>query len=228
MIGAVASVDPWFAQRATIPVTAQVGRLTVPMEERRWEVLLIGGGSGTGKTSIGYRLAHHYGVGITEFDDVVEAVKAMTTPDQQPTLHYWDTHPEAMSWTPQQIVDLTQAVRKQLHPAAEAVVANHLDTALPIVLEGDYLLPRLVTQDRFGIIPAAGRVRGVFLFEPEEEQISANLSLREQTGGDMTVRAHVSWLLGEALRLECERVGVPTLTARPWPTLLHRVRAALL
>lgn len=89
-------------------------------------------------------------------------------------------------------------------------------------------LPRSVTQDRFGIIPAAGRVRGVFLFEPEEEQISANLSLREQTGGDMTVRAHVSWLLGEALRLECERVGVPTLTARPWPTLLHRVRAALL
>ena len=80
----------------------------MPMEERRWDVLLIGGGSGTGKTSIGYRLAHHYGVGITEFvDDVVEAVKAMTTPDQQPTLHYWDTHPEPMSWTPQRIVDLT-------------------------------------------------------------------------------------------------------------------------
>lgn len=197
------------------------------VEKRRWDVLIIGGASGTGKTSISYRLAHDYGVGITEFDDVVEAVKAMTTPDQQPTLHYWDTHPEAMSWAPQQVVDLTQAVCDRLHPAAEAVVANHLDAGVPLVLEGDYLLPRLVTQVRFGVIPAAARVRGVFLFEPDEKQICANLELREPAGGDMTIRAHVSWLLNEARRLECERVSVPAVTARPWPTLLDRVRAAL-
>ena len=197
-----------------------------PMDQRRWDVLLIGGASGTGKTSVSYQIASDHGVGITEFDDVVEAIKAMTTPQQQPTLHYWDTHPEAMSWTPQQIVELTHAVREQLHPAAEAVVRNHLETEVPIVLEGDYLLPRLVSQARFGSAAAAGRVRGAFLFEPDEEQISANLSRREPAGGDMTVRAHVSWMLGEALRLECHRVGVPALTARPWATLLDRVRAA--
>ena len=190
-------------------------------------MLVIGGASGIGKTSISYRLARDHGVGITEFDDVVEALKAMTTPDQQPTLHYWDTHPEAMSWTPQQIVDLTQAVCEELGPAADAVVANHLDTDVPVILEGDYLLPRLVAQAEFGGHPSAGRVRGVFLFDPDEAQIAANLRMREPGGGDMSLRARVSWLRGEALRRECERVGVPALTARPWPTLLDRVRAVL-
>jgi 2-phosphoglycerate kinase len=201
--------------------------VTSPLEERRWDVLVIGGASGIGKTSISYRMAHDHGVGITEFDDVVDAVKAMTTPNDQPTLHYWDTHPEAMSWTPQQIVDLTQQVCEELHPAAEAVVLNHLDTEVPVVFEGDYLLPRLVSQAAFGDIPNAGRVAGIFLYDPDVEQIAANLHSREPKGGDMTVRARVSWLRGEEMRRECDRLGVPALSARPWPTLLERVSAAL-
>jgi hypothetical protein len=36
---------------------------------RRWQVLLIGGASGTGKTSVSYRLAQYFGVGLTEIDD---------------------------------------------------------------------------------------------------------------------------------------------------------------
>lgn len=200
---------------------------TTPLRERHWDVLIIGGASGVGKTGISYRLAHEHGVGITEFDDVVEALKAMTTPDQQPTLHYWDTHPDAMAWTPEQIVDLTQQVCDVLSPAAEAVVANHLDTDVPVVLEGDYLLPGLLTQPVFGDRRSAGRVRGLFLVEPDEEQIAVNLRTREPRGGDMTKRARVSRLRGEALRRECERLDVPALNARPWSTLVDRVRAAL-
>jgi 2-phosphoglycerate kinase len=201
--------------------------LTSPAPGRGWDVLIIGGASGTGKTSVSYGLAHEHGVGITEFDDVVEALKAMTTPDQQPTLHYWDTHLEAWSWSAQQIVDLTQRVCEDLHPAAEAVVANHLDTGVPVVLEGDYLLPRLLTQATFRGLHSAGRVRGVFLVDPDEEQIRANLQTREPNGGDMTARARVSWLYGEALQEECRRLGVPALSPRPWQTLTERVRAAL-
>ena len=31
-----------------------------------WDVLLVGGASGTGKTGVSYRLAQHFSVGITE------------------------------------------------------------------------------------------------------------------------------------------------------------------
>src|SRR4051812_40099507 len=37
---------------------------------RTWEVLLLGGASGTGKTRVAYTLAQHLGVGITQVDDL--------------------------------------------------------------------------------------------------------------------------------------------------------------
>jgi len=70
-------------------------------------------------------------------------------------------------------------------------------------------------------------VQGVFLFDDDESQIKANLRMREPDGGDMTARARVSWLCGEALRRECDRIGVPALNARPWQTLTERVRGVL-
>jgi 2-phosphoglycerate kinase len=53
-----------------------------------WKVLLICGPSGVGKTRLSYPLAHRFGVPIVEVDDAVEALLAMTTPEQQPELHH--------------------------------------------------------------------------------------------------------------------------------------------
>lgn len=41
----------------------------MPSESPPWQVLLLGGASGVGKSSVSYRLAQHYGVGLTEVDD---------------------------------------------------------------------------------------------------------------------------------------------------------------
>ena len=112
---------------------------------RRWQVLLIGGASGSGKTSVSYRLAHHFGIGITEADDIHCALMRMTTPEQQPALHYWQTHPEAQQWPAEEILQLFLASCHALAPALEAVIANHLESDVPLVLEGDYILPALAT-----------------------------------------------------------------------------------
>ena len=59
--------------------------------ERSWSVLLLGGPSGVGKTSVSYALARRFGVGLSEIDDLYIVAKQMTTPAQQPVLHRWDT-----------------------------------------------------------------------------------------------------------------------------------------
>src|SRR5689334_15496908 len=102
--------------------------------KRTWEVLLIGGASGTGKTSISYRIAQHFGVGITEVDDFHELLLRMTTPEQQPALHFWNTHPEAVHLSAEEIVEQGWDVRAALHPGLEAVIANHLESCVPIIL----------------------------------------------------------------------------------------------
>ena len=189
--------------------------------------MLIGGPSGTGKTRLSYPLARRFDVPIVEVDDIVEALTAMTTPDQQPALHYWATHPEAARLPPEGILKLHLGVAEALEPALAAVIANHLDTDTPVVIEGDYLVPALATRERFGEIPTNGRVAAVFLHEPDEAQIVANFAGREPADGEQRQRARVSALYSEWLAVEAARCGVPVIRPRPWSSLKQRVLGVL-
>jgi 2-phosphoglycerate kinase len=190
-------------------------------------VLLIGGASSSGKTSISYRLAYHFGIGITEADDIYEAIMHMTTPEQQPTLHYWQTHPEAGQLPAEEILKLHLATCRQMAPAFEAVIANHLEAEIPLVLEGDYLLPALAAQPEFNGIPNAGRVRGLFVHEEDEEQFVRNYLQREPTSGRQEKRARVSWLHSQWLQQQASEVGGIVVSARPWETVFERVLESL-
>jgi 2-phosphoglycerate kinase len=182
-------------------------------------VLLIGGPSGVGKTRLSYPLARRFGVPIVEVDDIVEALKATTTPEQQPALHYWATHPEAADLPPEGILGIHLAVAEALEPALEVVIANHLETDTPVVIEGDYLVPAFAARDR--------RVASVFLHEPDIGQLVENFAGREPDEGRQHGRARVRALYGEWLAAEAVRFRVPLVAARPWSTLEHRVLTAL-
>jgi 2-phosphoglycerate kinase len=192
-----------------------------------WKVLLIGGASGTGKTRLSYPLARRFGVPIVEVDDIVEALQAMTTPDQQPALHHWATHPEAAQLPAEGILQIHLAVAESLALALAAVVANHLETDTPVIIEGDYLVPGFAARDSFNGIPANGQVASLFLHEADEVQLVANYSGREPGEGEQQTRARVSVLYGEWLAAEAGRYGVPVIRPRPWSSLERRVLALL-
>ena len=193
--------------------------------ERTWTVCLLGGPSGTGKTKITYRLAAHFGVGITEVDDLHIAVEHMTTPDQQPMLHYWKTHPEAAKLPPERILELHLAVSEVLIPPLVAVVANHIETNTPIVLEGDYIVPALIQR----CITQFGRehITSAFLVEDDQGQLVQNFASREPEAGTQTKRAQVSQIYGRWLKDEAERLGLPFAEGRPWETVVDRVCRAI-
>ncbi len=109
--------------------------------QRSWQVLLLEGPSGVGKTSVSYRLASHFGIGITEVDDFQVILERMTTPTEQPVLHYWRTHPEAGNLSAEEIVKQTIAVGQVMASALEAVITNHIESRTPLVLDGDFILP---------------------------------------------------------------------------------------
>ncbi|MDP4510471.1 hypothetical protein [Nonomuraea turcica] len=190
-------------------------------------IILLGGASGVGKTQISYPLARLLGIPIVEVDDLVEALQAMTTPDQAPLLHYWQTHPEAHTLPPEKIVELQIAAAQALTPAVAAVIANHLNTGTPVLIEGDYLLPALAVAGSFAGTAAADRVRAVFLHEPDERQLVDNYWRREPDAGEQHTRARVSRLYGDWLAGQARELGVPVVSARPWPDVVDRVTAAL-
>ena len=152
----------------------------------QWIVTLVCGASGAGKSCVARPLGARYGVSLAEADDIVTALQAITTPEQQPMLHFWETHPQFRSWAPERIAARHFEVASALRPAYAAVIADHVEFAAPVVFEGDYLLPELAAE-------AGPAVRAVVLDEQDEDQITANYLRREPGGQQATAPGSAPW-----------------------------------
>ncbi len=187
---------------------------------KNWDVFAVAGPSGVGKSSVSYALARYFGVAVAEVDDLFHAVEALTTPVQQPSIHYWRTHPEAAELPPARILELQLNVSRTMAPAIASVIDNHIETRMRVVLDGDYILPELIAE-------YPNRVKAIFLYEDDQDQIMRNYSSREPVEGQQRKRAQVSLLLGRWLRDECERLGVAAIPSRPWETVVERTITAV-
>ncbi len=107
----------------------------------------------------------------------------MTTPEQQPALHFWRTHPAPDQLTAAQIMEQGLDVRRVMADGLDAVIGNHLESQTPVVLEGDFLSPALAAQTSFAGQPNDGRVRAVFLYEADEQQLATNFAQRGRRAG---------------------------------------------
>lgn len=193
--------------------------------ELPWQVLLLGGASGVGKTSVSYRLAQHYNVGLTEVDDFQVVLEHMTDPGRYPAFHYWRTHTEEASRMDADAqLALFLRYASTLEEALALVIGNHLETRMPVILEGDFILPSLAVRDIYGEEPPDGQVRAIFLYE-EEAQIARNYRQRE--GHEQPQRARTSWRVSEWLRAEAALLNLPAVPARPWETVLERIIKAV-
>lgn len=205
-------------------------RLNSPL----WQVLLVGGASGAGKTVLAHKLARHYGVSLLLVDDVRLALQQVTTPEQQPTLHYFLTTPDVWLQPEDDLLAGFVGVTNALAPALGVIVAHHLivDGAGPLIIEGDGIAPSLIGRQS-PVLPhirdaglMAG-VRTIFVDEPDEEMIFANMRSRgrgfeRMPPDEQHVNAHAAWLYGEWLRDEAEKYHALMIPARPLETLFER------
>lgn len=109
------------------------------MAELWWDIVLIGGASGIGKSRAAARLAGEAGAFVVEFDDVVSAVQEITTAAQHPGLHHFDDLAGAEGLSVERELELQIATARALEPAVLGVVRNRLTVDVPAVVEGDYL-----------------------------------------------------------------------------------------
>ncbi|HWC31912.1 MAG TPA: hypothetical protein VG709_02155 [Actinomycetota bacterium] len=196
------------------------------MTERSWSVLLVGGASGVGKSAVSYRLAAELGVNLTAVDDVQNILERMTDPDRYPVVHLWRLHPERLLALEEAgMLAHTLEYAAVVAEALEPVIASHLQSGVPLMLEGDFILPSLAIREAYDGVPADGRVRALFLYEEEEAQIARNFAARE--GEEQPFRARACWRYSEWLRDECRRLGVTAIPARPWETVLDRALGAV-
>jgi 2-phosphoglycerate kinase len=199
-----------------------------------WTVLLIAGPSGVGKSSVAPLIAVRYGVAWLMVDDLRLALQRsrVTLPERTNALYCFETAPDVRQLPPERRRDAAIAVGEVLSPAIEVVVENHVDQAIPIVIEGDAIQPALLDRPPVQTRAGDGRIHAVFLVEPDAEAFLSNIRSRRSriagwTDYEVALYARGMWLYGQWLAREAHRFGVPVITPRPWATLVDRIIAAI-
>jgi len=198
-----------------------------PKQDRshNWKVLLIGGSSGVGKTVVARELANYLSLSLLLLDDVRLALQQATSNETNPELHVFLNY-ETEQWRNSESIyadwiTVGQAMVKPLN----AIISHHIivpDVGV-IIIEGDGILP--IVSNQF-IEPKD--VCTVFIVEQNEKQLLHNLQSRGRGFNDWDKMeqegfAHASWLYGQWLAQEANKLELPVLNAQPQQTILERL-----
>ena len=148
-----------------------------------WHVFLIGGHSATGKTVASKRLGLRLGVPWMQVDDLQLAFQRARArlPNGTDALNFFLETPDVwVSCGPEVLCDALIAVGEVLLAPLEVVIEHHVDQSAPIVIEGDGILPSLLSRPP--VLERAGAIRATFLVEPDESEILANMLARGRYG----------------------------------------------
>lgn len=205
-----------------------------PGREGRGSVLLIGGPSGTGKTTVAEQLGLRLGIPWLQVDDLRLALQygRVTLPRRTSDLYFFLETPAVWRLPPERLRDALIAVGEAMVPSIEIVVANHVDQSAPAIIEGDGILPALLARPMVRERALAGHVRAVFLAEHDEHALLSSIrapgrGTADQTEEELRTEARAKWLYGRWLADGASALGLPVVEARPWGSLVDRIAAAL-
>ena len=185
------------------------------MNKNIWTVLLVGGSSGIGKTCLTKELAKAYNAKIIEADDICCAVKAMTSADLYPAIHYWYGDIDWRDIGVDANVEWLSKVSKEIRNGLKAVIDSHIEAGSTVIIEGDFI------SAEFAASFENPNVRSIYVYESDETQIVNNY-LRRESGEPQQFRASISAAYGKKLKRDCDKYGVNIIESRPWNTLLNR------
>ena len=198
---------------------------------RDWTVLLVGGNSGAGKTTVAQRLGQIYGVSVAQVDDFRLVLQRVTSASEYPDLHFFLQPNVVSEYTPAELCQRLIRVGQIMSDALEIVVAHHVVTRTPLILEGDGIVPALAAQRVFDNCRVPNDVHAIFLIEADQEQLLRN-QRRPGRGDDIDQDESERWvalssLYGQWMVQEAQKHTLPAISAQPWATVIERMQHIL-
>jgi 2-phosphoglycerate kinase len=180
-------------------------------------LLLIGGPSGVGKSRLAHALAHQTASTVGQIDDMQTAIEELVPPERLPE-YFVPSTTYLRTDSPEEINDAIERIAAFFAPAVMAAISNRIESGTPTVWEGDWISPEVAVQA--STLGAAS----LFLLASEDE-IRTNFLRRD--GDEQHGRARVSATRSLRLADRCRELGLATVNARPFDTLVLRACGAL-
>ncbi len=198
---------------------------------RLGKVLLIGGASGTGKTTLAKALALRFGVAWVQVDDLRLALQRsnvrMPTDHGTESLYFFERTPDVWNLPAERLRDGLIAVGETMTEAIAVVIENHIAQDDPAVIEGDGIHPALVAHPNLRGYAATGLLRAAFLSPQSEDELLRNMigrgrGVAERRTPELTRIAEMNWLYSAWLEDDARRRGVHVMPITPRDTLVDR------
>ena len=221
----------------TRPVHETHATPTRPVEAaqaRLGKVLLIGGASGTGKTTLAKALSASLGIAWVQVDDLRLALQRSNVrlPTAQATeaLYYFERTPDVWSLPAERLRDGLIATGEAMIDAIAIVVENHIVQNDPAVIEGDGILPSLLAHPGLRTYAATGHLRAAFLTSASEDELLRSMIDRgrgvpDRRPDELARIAAMNWLFSAWLEADARRRNLPVIPTGPRDTLVERVAA---
>ena len=140
---------------------------------------------------------------------------------------YLDKQPSFRRRTPEEQRAALISVGNIMSTALEAIVENHVDQRLPIVIEGDGILPSLLSRP--AVLERAAWTRAAFIVESDKGALRTALASRGgsrvvgRTPAELQAAVQANWMFGQWLAAEASRRNLAVVEPRPWDTLPDRL-----
>ena len=169
-------------------------------------VLLVGGATGTGKSSVATEVAHRLGITrVTSTDFIRETMRAVFSPRSMPSVHH-------SSFAGDPLIETFLDQTRNVVVGVEAAIERSMKEGWSMVLEGVHLVP--------GLVPAAidgALVVHCVLAVDNERVHRTNFRIRDAATGGVRSMGHYVDNLGEIRLIQdylverADRFGVPVV-----------------
>ncbi|MEO8456812.1 MAG: hypothetical protein ABI559_03265 [Chloroflexota bacterium] len=191
---------------------------------RPWRVLLLGGTTAVGKSTIAPQVAKALGFTLISADSIWRAITSITTAQTHPVLFQWP-RPEVVPDDPSHLLQVHIEEAAAITPALDAFLTWEMKEGNRFVMQGAWLTPEFAARK----CAASPKVRAVFIDEPEENAIMSSIlerSKRTEPDARQQIVGKVAWLYGNWLCKQAQQHGVPQVGRNPKETLADRIIAA--
>jgi 2-phosphoglycerate kinase len=129
-----------------------------------------------------------------------------------------------MARGPDHLAKLHIETAEAMTGALEGFIDRELREGHRFVFEGAWITPEMAARKS-----VSQQVRAIFIDEPEEQEILASMLQRSKRTEPLPRQlslAAMAWRYGNWLREQTERLGLPSVLARPRETLVERILEA--